>query len=90
MVYYNIKVQYNVFGKEKEGYGYGIWIVDQKILKYIGYIGLGDGFFFVNLYFFESDVSLIILENQMNVDWDLLYSIEIKIKNIFLESDLLN
>lgn len=90
MVHYNIKAQHNVFGKEKEGYGYGIRIVDQKTPKYIGHTGLGDGFSSLNLYFPESDVSLIILENQMNADRDLLYSTEIKIKNILLESDLLN
>lgn len=90
MIHYNIKAQHNVFGKEKEGYGYGIRIVDHQTPKYIGHTGLGDGFSSVNLYFPESDVSLIILENQMNADSDLFYNSEIKIKNILLRSDLLN
>lgn len=90
MIHYNIKAQHNVFGKEKEGYGYGIRIVDHQTPKYIGHTGLGDGFSSVNLYFPESDVSLIILENQMSADSDLFYNSEIKIKNILLRSGLLN
>jgi CubicO group peptidase (beta-lactamase class C family) len=90
MIHYNIKAQHNVFGKEKQGYGYGLRIVDKETPKYIGHTGLGDGFSSVNLYFPESDVSLIILENQTNENSDLLYNAEIKIKNILLKSDALN
>ncbi|MEO8236688.1 MAG: serine hydrolase domain-containing protein [Flavobacterium sp.] len=90
MIHYNIKAQHNLFGKEKEGYGYGIRIIDQENPKYMGHTGLGDGFSSVNLYFPESDVSLIILENQMNTNPDLFYNSEIKIKNILLKGDLLN
>ncbi|WP_229654985.1 serine hydrolase [Flavobacterium sp. LC2016-23] len=90
MIHYNIRAQHNVFGKEKQGYGYGLRIVDQETPKYIGHTGLGDGFSSVNLYFPESDVSLIILENQINKNSDLLYNAEIKIKNILLKSDALN
>lgn len=90
MTHYNIKAQHNIFGKEKQGYGYGLRIVDKETPKYIGHTGLGDGFSSVNLYFPESDVSLIILENQTNENSDLLYNAEIKIKNILLKSDALN
>jgi len=82
--------QHNFFGKEKEGYGYSIRIIEKEPVKYIGHTGLGDGFSSVNLYFPKSDVSLIVLENQMNENPDLFYASEFKIKNILLKSDLVN
>lgn len=82
--------QHNFFGKEKEGYGYSIRIVEKDTVKYLGHTGLGDGFSSVNLYFPESDVSLIVLENQMNESSDLFYASEFKIKNILLKSDLVH
>ncbi|MCA1918217.1 MAG: beta-lactamase family protein [Flavobacterium piscis] len=87
---YNITAQNSFFGPEKVGYGYGFRIVDKEPIKYVGHTGLGDGFSSVNLYFPESDVSLIILENQMNQNRDLFYANEVKIKNILLKSNLLN
>lgn len=87
---YNITAQNSFFGKEKIGYGYGFRIVDNEPIKYVGHTGLGDGFSSVNLYFPDSDVSLIILENQMNQNRDLFYATEVKIKNILLKSTLLN
>jgi len=80
--------QHNFFGKEKEGYGYSIRIIEKEPVKYIGHTGLGDGFSSVNLYFPESDVSLIVMENQMSESSDLFYASEFKIKNIVLKSDL--
>ncbi len=82
--------QHNFFGKEKQPYGYGIRIVQEESVKYLGHTGLGDGFSGVNLYFPESDVSLIVLENQMPEDSNLFYASEFKIKNILLKSDLLS
>jgi CubicO group peptidase (beta-lactamase class C family) len=90
MLQYNTLSQHNFFGKEKEGYGYGIRIIEKEAVKYVGHTGLGDGFSSVNLYFPESDVSLIVLENQMNDNSDLFYASEFKIKNILLKSKLLN
>ena len=90
MLKYTILSQHNVFGKEKEGYGYGIRIIEKDAVKYLGHTGLGDGFSSVNLYFPESDVSLIVLENQMNENSNLFYASEIKIKNILFKSDLLH
>ncbi len=90
MIQYNIKSQHNVFGNEKEGYGYGIRIVDHGTPKYIGHTGLGDGFSSVNLYFPESDISFIALENQMNTNSEFFYKTEIEVKNILLKSNLLN
>ncbi|MHC0441497.1 serine hydrolase domain-containing protein [Flavobacterium sp. 3-210] len=88
MLRYTITSQHNFFGKENEGYGYGIRITEKEAVKYIGHTGLGDGFSSVNLYFPESDISLIVLENQMNEDSELFYISEFKIKNILLKSDL--
>lgn len=82
--------QHNFFGKEKDGYGYGIRTIEKESVKYLGHTGLGDGFSSVNLYFPESDVSLIVLENQMPEDSKLFYASEFKIKNILLKSDLLS
>ena len=90
MFKYNITAQHNFFGKEKEGYGYGLRIIEKDVVKYVGHTGLGDGFSSVNLYFPESDVSLIVLENQMNESSDLFYASEFKIKNILLKSDLVH
>lgn len=81
--------QHNFFGKEKQPYGYGIRIVEEESIKYLGHTGLGDGFSGVNLYFPQSDVSLIALENQMPEDASLFYATEFKIKNILLKSNLL-
>ncbi|TDP02108.1 serine hydrolase domain-containing protein [Flavobacterium sp. 245] len=85
---YNITSQHNLFGKENEGYGYGIRIIEKEAVKYVGHTGLGDGFSSINLYFPESDISLIIIENQMSKNADLFYISEFKIKNILLKSDL--
>jgi CubicO group peptidase (beta-lactamase class C family) len=90
MISNTILSQHNFFGKEKEGYGYGIRNIEKEAVKYIGHTGLGDGFSSVNLYFPESDISLIILENQMNQDSELFYISEFKIKNILLKSNLLH
>lgn len=82
--------QHNFFGKEKQPYGYGIRIAEEESVKYLGHTGLGDGFSSVNLYFPESDISLIVLENQMPEDSNLFYASEFKIKNFLLRSDLLS
>lgn len=42
MLKYNILSQHNLFGKEKNGYGYGIRIIEKEPVKYIGHTGLGD------------------------------------------------
>ncbi len=85
----SILSQHNFFGKEKDGYGYGIRTIEKEKYRYLGHTGLGDGFSSVNLYFPESDISMIVLENQMNDDSNLFYISEFKIKNILFKSDLL-
>ena len=87
---YNITAQHGLFGKEKVGYGYGFRIVEKEPIKYVGHTGLGDGFSSLNLYYPENDVSLIILENQMNAESALFYANEIKIRDILIKSNLFN
>lgn len=82
------KSQHNVFGKEKLGYGYNIRIVEDNGIQYFGHTGLGDGFASLNIYIPKSDVSIIVLENQMNENSDLYYYFETKIKDIILKSNL--
>lgn len=84
------KSQHDVFGKEKMGYGYNIRIVNEYGIQYLGHTGLGDGFASLNIYIPKSDVSLVILENQMNENSDLYYYYETLIKNIVLQSKALN
>ena len=80
--------QHNVFGKDKVGYGYGIRICDNDKVKYYGHTGLGDGFAAMNLYFPESDVSVIVLENQMNENIEICYHFGIEVKKIIINSTL--
>jgi len=79
--------QHDVFGKEKVGYGYGIRICENDNTKYIGHTGLGDGFASMNLYFPKNNLSLIVLENQMNEKNELGYYFGTEIKKIILKSE---
>lgn len=81
--------QHDVFGKDKNGYGYNIRIVNDQDIKYFGHTGLGDGFASLNIYIPESDVSIIVLENQMNDDSNLYYYFEKEIKDIIIRSNLI-
>ena len=90
MTTYNVLAQHNVFGKEKVGYGFGIRINDKETPKYIGHTGLGDGFAAVNLYFPESDVCLIVLENQTNDNFEINYYFGTEIRKILMKSNLTN
>ena len=90
MTTYNIMAQHYVFGSEKVGYGYGIRISEKTVPKYFGHTGLGDGFAAANLYFPESDVSLTILENQVNDNFDINYFFENEIRKIVMKSNLVH
>ena len=82
--------QHNVFGKEAQGYGYNIRIVTENGINYIGHTGLGDGFSSLNVYIPKNKINIIIFENQMNENPELYYYYETLIKNIILESNLVN
>lgn len=90
MITESVKSQHDVFGKEKMGYGYNIRIVEENGIKYYGHTGLGDGFASLNIYIPKSDISLIVLENQMAEKSDLYYYFETLIKEIVLKSKSLN
>ncbi len=83
------KSKHNVFLGEKMGYGYNIRIIEDNGIKYFGHTGLGDGFASMNIYIPKSDISIVVLENQMNEDYELFYYFESKIKDIVLKSNLL-
>lgn len=83
----SILSQHDVFGKDKMGYGYNIRIVKDQGISYLGHTGLGDGFASLNIYIPGSDVSVIVLENQMSEDSRLFYYYETLIKDFILRSD---
>ncbi|TRX35097.1 beta-lactamase family protein [Flavobacterium sp. ZT3R18] len=89
MTRYSITAQHDVFGKEKVGYGYGIRIIDNEPIKYLGHTGMGNGFLSTNLYFTGKDVTIVVLENQMNEKMELGYYFEIEIKKIVMNSELM-
>lgn len=89
MISYSVMAQHNVFGKDEIGYGYGIRISDKTMPKYYGHTGLGDGFASVTLYFPESDVTVIVLENQMNDNFNINYYFETEIRKIVMGSNLI-
>lgn len=80
--------QHDVFGKEKQGYGYNIRNCTENGIYYMGHTGLGDGFSALSIYFPKTDVSIVVLENVMNENSELFYYFETKIKNIILNSNL--
>ena len=90
MTNYSTLSQHDVFGENKVGYGYGIRISDKTNPKFLGHTGLGDGFAAVNLYFPENDVSVIVLENQMNDNSAIYYYFETEIRKIIEKSSLTN
>lgn len=89
MTTYSITAQHNAFGKEKIGYGYGIRVSDKTPIKYIGHTGGGSGFVSFKVYFPETDVDVVVLENQSNENIDLFYEFEIKIREIVMNSNLM-
>ncbi|KMQ64797.1 beta-lactamase [Chryseobacterium angstadtii] len=80
--------QHNVFGKESMGFGYNVRIIKEAGLNYYAVTGLGDGFTCLNVHFPATDVSLIILENQMPRDRNYWSYKEAQIKNVILKSSL--
>ena len=90
MTSHTVLAQHNVFGKDKIGYGYGIRISENEAPKFMGHTGLGDGFAAVNLYFPDTSVCLIVLENQMNDNFEINYHFGTEIRKILTKSNLTN
>ena len=89
MTNYTITAQHEAFGKEKIGYGYGLYISDKTPIKYIGHPGKGLGFASLKIYFPERAVDLIVLENQYSDDESLHYYFEKEIRKIVMSSNLM-
>ncbi|ASK32560.1 serine hydrolase [Chryseobacterium sp. T16E-39] len=85
----SVMSEHDVFGKGKMGYGYAIRIVKDHEINYFGHTGLGDGFASLNVYIPSSDISIVIMENQMSESSDLYYYFEKSIRDIILQSNLI-
>ncbi|MCV9926811.1 beta-lactamase family protein [Flavobacterium sp. LS1R49] len=92
MTTYNITDKHPVFGEKEIGYGYGIRVNDEAKIKEFGHTGIipDQGFTSVNLYYPETDTSIIILENQAFENFNVSYYFETEIRKIILSSGLLD
>jgi len=88
MTNYNISGQHDAFGTEKIGYGYGVRIDDNNSLKIIGHAGRGLGFASIKFYIPKTEVDVIVLENVYNEDESIVYHFEKGIREIVLNSNL--
>lgn len=89
MVDYNITGQHDAFGNEKIGYGYGVRIDNKSSFKNIGHAGRGLGFASTKFYIPEKNIDVIMLENVYNSNTDIVYHFEKEIREIVLNSSLL-
>ena len=90
MTNYSITAQHNSFGDEKQGYGYGLRIIDKTPIKYLGHSGKGLGFMNIKIYIPEKDVDVIVFQNHYDADEKLHYYYESKIREIVINSSLAN
>lgn len=92
MVSYVITNTHQLFSEKPIGYGYGLRINDKDEILEIGHTGFhpGEGYTAVNLYYPESNTSVIVMENQANENFDIAYYFEQEIRRIIKNSTLLN
>jgi CubicO group peptidase (beta-lactamase class C family) len=90
MTHYEITAQHDSFGKDKVGYGYGLRISDKSPVAYVGHSGKGLGFISLKFYIPIKDIDVIVLQNQYDVDSQLHYYYESKIREIVISSSLVN
>lgn len=92
MVSYVITNTHPLFSEKPIGYGYGLRINDKDGILEIGHTGFhpGEGYTAVNLYYPESNTSVIVMENQANDNFDIAYYFEEEIRRITKNSTLLN
>lgn len=88
MTNYSVKGQHNAFGSKKIGYGYGVRIDDNNLIKIIGHAGRGLGFVSMKFYIPKTDVNVIMLENVHTGDNNSVYYFEKEIREIVLRSNL--
>ncbi len=91
MTSYSITDTHQLFSEKPIGYGYGLRINDKDGIKEIGHTGFhpGEGFTAVNLYYPESNTSVIVMENVANENFDIAYFFEQGIRKIMKDSKLL-
>lgn len=88
MIRYDITAQHNSFGDEKLGYGYGLRISDKSGVRYFGHSGKGLGFMSIKFYIPATGVNVIVFQNHYDVDSNLHYYFESKIRELVLTSSL--
>jgi D-alanyl-D-alanine carboxypeptidase len=86
MINYSITAQHIAFGHEKIGYGYGIRINDKTPPYYLGHTGGDKGYVSYKLYFPKEEINIIVLENQSAAQFEHFYTMEMKIKELLMES----
>lgn len=91
MTSYSITNTHKLFSEKPIGYGYGLRINDKGSIMEIGHTGFhpSEGFTAVNLYYPKTNTSVIVMENQANVNFDIAYYFEQEIRKIVKESNLL-
>lgn len=88
MTSYGISAQHDSFGSEEVGYGYGIRISDKTPVKYVGHSGKGLGFISLKMYIPKTNVVVIVLQNNYDVDSKAHYYYESRIREIIINSSL--
>ncbi len=90
MVNYSTTAVHPLFSKEPVGYGYGLRINEKNGFYEIGHTGFhsDEGFTAVNLYYPETNTSVVVLENQANENFDIAYHFEQEVRKIVLNSEL--
>jgi len=88
MTKYSVKGQHNAFGNKKIGYGYGVRIDDNNLVKIIGHSGRGLGFVSMKFHIPKTNVNVIILENVHTEDNNSVYYFEKEVREIVLNSNL--
>ncbi|REA57142.1 serine hydrolase [Dyadobacter luteus] len=91
MTSYVITNAHQLFSKNPIGYGYGLRINDKEGILEIGHTGFhpNEGYTAVNLYYPETNTSVIVMENQANENFDIAYYFEQEIRKIVKNSTLL-
>jgi len=91
MTSYSITNTHTLFSYNPIGYGYGLRINDKDSIMEIGHTGFhpSEGFTAVNLYYPKTKISVIVMENQANENFDIAYYFEQEIRKIIKESNLL-
>jgi D-alanyl-D-alanine carboxypeptidase len=88
LLQYNITASHVAFGPEKIGYSYGLRIADNQTPVYYGHTGTSpdQGFTSLTLWFPESQISVVVLENMACDNMETNYYFESLIRALMTES----